>query len=350
MARSHARIWLSVWADRDFLALPMHAQWLYFALASQENINHAGVIALSAKRWATLCADRDPKLVDDALDVLVRSRFVVIDRDTEQLLVRSFIRSDQVDRQPNTLKNACTSILLVTSPPIRTALLAELQRLDQARIGALRVPVGHEPVLFVLRATIAALAADDTPPDGTPVTPSEGYDCDPFNTDPIPRRRAGEGAGEGVGEAPVSCLVNGHLGGEAPPRGPRRGSRDPGPGQRPLMAAAPDPVTVELPPIPDRCEQCSRLGLAPDDPGPRCKACQHLRERREQQAANAAGAAARAEAEQRAAQTAARAACCRCDTEGWLLEHPAGPPVEPARRCGHLAEAVPPADPKERPA
>lgn len=207
MARSHARVWLSIWADRDFLALPMHAQWLYLALPSQENINHAGVIALSPKRWTTLCADRDPKLVDDALDILIRKRFVVVDRETEQLLVRSFIRSDHVDRQPNTLKSACASILLLTSQPIRAALLAELMRLDHARIAAMRTTPGHEPAISVLRSTIAALEADGPPPDHDAVTPSDGYARDgyvsdgyagdPIASDPSPRTRAGEGEGEG---------------------------------------------------------------------------------------------------------------------------------------------------------
>lgn len=213
MARSHGRISVSIWSDPDWLALPMHAQWLYMTLVSQPEINHAGVVALTPRRWARLCADRDPDLVADALKILADHRFLVVDEDDEQLLVRTFVRHDGVAAQPNVLKSACESARLVTSAPLRAALVGELRRLDQTRIGAMRAAPGQAPVIVALRATIEALSLP-APPSPPPLsaTPSEGYDepngqgsrqpfveagCEPYGEPPT-RRRAGEGAGEGV--------------------------------------------------------------------------------------------------------------------------------------------------------
>lgn len=344
MARSHARITLGIWADRDWLALPMHAQWLYFAVVSQGDINHAGVIALTPRRWAKLCANHDMDMVVDALGVLTKTRFFVVDDDDEQLLVRSFVRNDGVSGQPNTLKSACASVLLVTSRVIRAALLGELRRLDQGRIGAMRTAPGHTPAVEVLRSTIATLSAEDTPPGGFPVTPTDGYADTNRDTNGVPLPCARAGAGEGEGEGVSSSPADGHFGGgharEARPTPRRSRNREPGPGQRPLAA----PVG----PPPQRCPRCTRLGLAADDPGPACRACQRLRLDREQHDAADAERIQRAAGDDRAATAAARRSCERCDSEGWRVEYPGGPPVEPAIRCDHRPVQAVPARRQER--
>jgi hypothetical protein len=197
MPRSHARISLSIWSDGDWTDLPMAAQWLYAALISQPGINQAGVLDVTARRWALLAADCSGRLIGEALDVLAARRYVVIDSDTEELLVRTFIRNDEVWRQPNTLKNACTAARSVQSPKIRGVLRDELLKLNQVKIEGYRTPEGHEPVIDVLRETIKILDGGNGP---RPITPSEGYaePIDEPNGDTSNHARAGAGAGVGV--------------------------------------------------------------------------------------------------------------------------------------------------------
>lgn len=227
MPRNHARLSLSIWADGDWVSLPLNAQWLYAALVSQPDINQAGVVSLTVKRWSHLCVGGSVKIVCGALRVLSDRRYVVIDEDTEELLVRTFIRNDEVWRQPNTLKSACMSARAVQSPKIREALRDELLRLDMAKIETLRTPVGHEPAADVVRMTIKVLGDVRGPHSATP---SEGYgepNGEPnsidTNADTSPRIRAGEGAGEGVSTSPAVGMNSSSVG----PRSEQRGAHLP---------------------------------------------------------------------------------------------------------------------------
>jgi hypothetical protein len=220
MPRSHARIYLTIWSDTDYLKLPMSAQWLYEALCSQPDINQAGVLSLTAKRWAGLCADGSHKIIQGALRVLEGQRYVVIDEDTEELLVRTFVKNDEVWKQPNTLKNACTSALTTQSAKIRSVLGAELQKLEQVnrdKIESFRAPEGQRPAIVVLRETIAKLG----------VTPFEGYDdtkgedIEEPKTDVPKRARAGAGAGVGVRTSPAVGINSRSVGPRSEPRGTR---------------------------------------------------------------------------------------------------------------------------------
>lgn len=132
MARSEARISVSIWNDEDFVALPPGPQRTFLMLVSQPDISYAGVIALRERRWSRLAAGLTREAVEADLEELVRTRFVVIDEDTEELLVRSFMRNDGVHRQPNVLRAALRDVEGVSSPAIRAALLPEVERMATA--------------------------------------------------------------------------------------------------------------------------------------------------------------------------------------------------------------------------
>src|SRR5690606_9062734 len=101
MARDHGRILCRIWSDKDFRALPRTAQALYMQLLSQKEINNAGVLPLMLSKWAKGCDEIETSedLVPD-LAALIAARFIVVDSDTEEVLVRSFIRNDGVLKQP----------------------------------------------------------------------------------------------------------------------------------------------------------------------------------------------------------------------------------------------------------
>lgn len=158
MARSHGRVLATIWSDEEFRALPAAAQQLYMLLLSQPNLSHAGTISITVRRWAGMAADTTTESVLAALRVLSERRFVVVEWDTEELLIRTLIRNDNVFKQPKVLRAAKADAESVSSPKIRRALRKEIMAcpLDQVTENA------RTEVSSLLTALAEAL---DTPPD-----------------------------------------------------------------------------------------------------------------------------------------------------------------------------------------
>ncbi|WFE41938.1 hypothetical protein [Micromonospora sp. WMMD998] len=140
MARSEARIAVSIWTDADFLALSPTAQRMFMFLLSQPDLAHDGVLALRERRWTKTAKELTRANVEDDLAELRAARFVVVDEDTEEVLIRSFIRRDKVYRQPNVLRAACDHLAVVSSRTILDAIAGELRRVlaadDIAEVSA----------------------------------------------------------------------------------------------------------------------------------------------------------------------------------------------------------------------
>jgi hypothetical protein len=132
MARSEARIDVDIWTDPDFLALQPGAQRTFLFLVSQKDLAHDGVLALRERRWSRSAAGLSEAEVRADLAALEHARFIVLDEDAEELLIRSFIRRDKVYRQPNVLRAAADHLALVTSPKLLAALRTELLRIAEA--------------------------------------------------------------------------------------------------------------------------------------------------------------------------------------------------------------------------
>ena len=131
MARSHARIFTSIWDDPDFLARSSLAQRFYLVLLSQPNLGHAGILPTTVRRWTLLSADEDEEAVRRAMAELAEHRFIVLDDRTEELLIRSLIRNDGVWKQPKVLAVAITEAASIRSPALRACVADELARLDE---------------------------------------------------------------------------------------------------------------------------------------------------------------------------------------------------------------------------
>ncbi|WP_052684540.1 hypothetical protein [Lentzea aerocolonigenes] len=129
MARDHARFYLSMWDDPDFIALSALAKLVYVQLCMQRKLSYSGELTVSVKRWAKAHPDQDTDSVRAALAELDAARFIVVDHDTDELLIRSFIRSDKLFKQPNVLRAALRSAFEIESPLLRRALASELRRL-----------------------------------------------------------------------------------------------------------------------------------------------------------------------------------------------------------------------------
>lgn len=173
MARSHARIYTSIWSDADFVLLPPDAQRMFLFLVSQPDLEHSGVIALRERRWSRASAGLTPADVAKALEVLDAARFVVYDEDTEELLVRSLMRWDGVWKQPNVAKSAAAQIRTVASDLLRAELRLELERLGASDIHHDSLELRADLLGDLKGYSEPELESDLESPSATPsVTPS----------------------------------------------------------------------------------------------------------------------------------------------------------------------------------
>jgi hypothetical protein len=192
MARSFGRVLASIWDDEDFQAQTPTAQRMYVFLLSQPDLEHSGVIPLRPRRWAQSCTVLTPVLIAADLAGLAASRFIVIDEDTEEVLVRSLIRRDEVWKQPNVFKSACRHAMRVKSAAIREVLRSELDRLDLSSV--------KDEVRAYRDEAVQSLAKGSSNPSPTlPPTPPEGLSEPQPEPSGRPRGK-GEGNGEGSGE------------------------------------------------------------------------------------------------------------------------------------------------------
>jgi len=129
MARTHARLKLAMWADEDFRDLPGESQWLYMLLMTSSGLSYAGVADWRPARIAPMAVDVSPARVESAAVELEQNHYIVVDRDTEEVLVRSFIRNDGLMEQPNVAAAMATAYGAIASRTLQAVIVHELKRL-----------------------------------------------------------------------------------------------------------------------------------------------------------------------------------------------------------------------------
>ncbi|URC17674.1 hypothetical protein SEA_TARDUS_58 [Gordonia phage Tardus] len=315
----------SIWRDNDFRALPRTAQATYAQLLSQKELDRAGLLPYQPTKWVKGCDEMDLAALAADLKALEVARFIVVDEDTDEVFVRSYMRNANVVKQPNLLKNAIKCARLAASGHIRAALADELRRIDKLDCAA----------------TADEIDPRDTPASSYAVNPSRTLSepianpsgrVKPFgNPSRTPREPRGEGEGEGEG----SAFVDGDLGGRAHTHAHARTREATPPHPEPItrgsLALVPDHAPDADPEPASRCPRHrTRIGRI-DEP---CAPCRDARLAHEAWTDRTTAAAL---AERLAATTARRTAinaCTRCDEFGWQLDH-TGQPTDPARRCTH---------------
>ena len=132
MPREYAKVWFTMWTDEDFCDQPVFDKLLYNVLLSQPPtlLNYSGTQPLSLRRWRKAMRDGDKlpseRDIKAALRRMERRRYVFTDDDTHEVLIRSFIRRDEVAKQPNVLLSALRAAALIESPKLAYIQLAEL--------------------------------------------------------------------------------------------------------------------------------------------------------------------------------------------------------------------------------
>lgn len=129
MARDHARIRLNIWDDEDFTDLSSSAQWLYFRILSHQTLSYCGVADWRPGRYAASAGDLTASDVEAFAAELERGRFVVIDRETEEVLVRSFVKHDDLMDKWNMAAAVARTWSETSSKPIKGVIVHELHRL-----------------------------------------------------------------------------------------------------------------------------------------------------------------------------------------------------------------------------
>ena len=203
MARGHGRILTSIWDDADFLTLTEQEQRLYLFLISQPNLNHAGLLDLTLRRWSRKARGLTSAELEKLLQSLEAAHFIVVDDDTEELLIRSFVRNDGVWKQPKVMGAMVAGALEISSRRLRRALLAEVDRIPLEELsnepGSRGVSIRTQVSEHIETLRKAFHEPDPTPSGGGSPTPSGTPSDTP--TDGAPE---GDPKGSTRGRAPAS--------------------------------------------------------------------------------------------------------------------------------------------------
>ncbi len=131
MPRDHARINLTIWTDPDFRALPPAAQHLYLALWTAPDLTYCGTHDWRPARMTGLSRGFTAAHIDTVAQCLEARHFLVIDRDTEECLVRSWARFDGIMKQPRMAISLINAYASVGSQTIRKVLVHELEKIHR---------------------------------------------------------------------------------------------------------------------------------------------------------------------------------------------------------------------------
>lgn len=118
-----------LWNDPQFRALSSDAQRLYLWMITGPLINQAGVLDWRPRRIVQSASDLTVESIGKSADELVERGWAVIDEDTEEVLVRTFIRDDRLLQSPNQAAAVARCFAGVASRRLRAAITAELEQL-----------------------------------------------------------------------------------------------------------------------------------------------------------------------------------------------------------------------------
>lgn len=133
MARDRANINTGIWNDADYRQLTPAAQWLYFLLMTHPTLTYVGVADWRPKRITPFAAGLTAGFIEDAASELSAGRYIVIDEDTEEVLVRSFVKHDGILKQPRLAVSMANAYAQTASNSIRGVVVHELRKQREAQ-------------------------------------------------------------------------------------------------------------------------------------------------------------------------------------------------------------------------
>ena len=122
---------VAIWGDDDFLDLSPVAQWLYWRLYSHPDLSYCGAVDWRPKKLVPSARGMTLDVLESAAGELSEARYIVVDEATEEVLVRSFMRSDELLRQKNMGAAVAKAYAAVASRELRGVVVWELVRLHK---------------------------------------------------------------------------------------------------------------------------------------------------------------------------------------------------------------------------
>lgn len=128
MARDHTRINVDIWGDDEWLDVSPEAQHLYFVLYTWPP-SFCGAGDWLPRKVATRSRGWTVPRVLDAAEELVAGEFLLIDIDTEEYLLRSWIKHDGLFRQPNMAVSVANARVELASRTLKAVVVHEVRKL-----------------------------------------------------------------------------------------------------------------------------------------------------------------------------------------------------------------------------
>lgn len=131
MARDRANINTNIWTDTHWRQLTRDQQWLYKLILTHPELSYAGVADWRPGRLMQFSAGTSRQEIERIGAELQAERFIFIDEDTEEVLIRSFLRHDGILKQPKLTVSMVNAYGAVASNNIREVIIHELKRLHE---------------------------------------------------------------------------------------------------------------------------------------------------------------------------------------------------------------------------
>ncbi|MFE3754571.1 hypothetical protein ACFXO9_09715 [Nocardia tengchongensis] len=159
MPREYAKLRIDIWADEDWSELSEPAQHLYLRLLAHPRLSKCGVTDWHPARLAAKTRGSTASHIRAAAAELVEKQFVVIDADTEEVLVRTHIKHDGIMRSVNGAIGVVNDYADISSPTLQAVVVHELRRLRE-RLPELACWSVAEPRAHRVIALLRRPAAD----------------------------------------------------------------------------------------------------------------------------------------------------------------------------------------------
>ncbi|MCK2242165.1 MULTISPECIES: hypothetical protein [unclassified Crossiella] len=260
-ARTHAAVYFDIWDDEAFCSLSGPSQLVRHFLVEQPNLAYSGVLPLTLGRWARTLRSLGAERLRTALAELASTGFVLIDEDTEEVLLRDFVRSDRLWRMPHMLTCSIREARLIHSPKLRQAYGADLVRIIEDPALAEEVARKFSPANRAAAYELAGAAPPFSPPGPPP-------------GEPLPQPLANPSANPSAGDSPTPPLAPAPTPVATPREGPGvgAGAGAPAPQDPPSprqQAERPPPPSCQRHGRPRRnCLACAKAALRASLPPP----------------------------------------------------------------------------------
>lgn len=133
--KDHAEINLAIWGDDDWLDLSPRAQHLYFVLWTSPQLSYCGAGEWHAGRIAAMAQGWTAESVEAAAAELSRHLFLIIDTDTEEFLLRSWIKHDALWKKPNMAVSMANARAALASRKLRGVVVHEVTKIKARNIA-----------------------------------------------------------------------------------------------------------------------------------------------------------------------------------------------------------------------